>query len=32
VPARLAAYVQRQWDRDSVRAWMDIERKAPAIA
>ena len=31
VPARLAAYVQRQWDRDSVRAWMDIERKAPAI-
>ncbi|WP_223531410.1 glutathione transferase [Pseudomonas sp. GL-R-19] len=32
VPARLAAYVCRQWDRDSVRAWMDIERKAPAIA
>ncbi|WP_085714622.1 glutathione transferase [Pseudomonas sp. B28(2017)] len=32
VPARLAAYVRRQWDRDSVRAWMDIERKAPAIA
>ena len=32
VPARLEAYVQRQWDRDSVRAWMDIERKAPAIA
>lgn len=32
VPARLAAYVRRQWDRDSVRAWMDLERKAPAIA
>ncbi|MFY0732050.1 glutathione transferase [Pseudomonas sp. NFX15] len=32
VPARLAAYVRRQWDRDSVRAWMDIERQAPAIA
>ena len=32
VPQRLAAYVRRQWDRDSVRAWMDIERKAPAIA
>jgi glutathione S-transferase len=32
VPARLATYVRRQWDRDSVRAWMDIERKAPAIA
>ena len=32
VPTRLAAYVRRQWDRDSVRAWMDIERKAPAIA
>lgn len=32
VPARLAAYVRRQWDRDSVRAWMDIERKAPVIA
>ncbi|WP_223448034.1 glutathione transferase [Pseudomonas sp. BF-R-19] len=32
VPIRLAAYVRRQWDRDSVRAWMDIERKAPAIA
>ncbi|MGF6162049.1 glutathione S-transferase [Pseudomonas sp. 2725] len=32
VPARLTAYVRRQWDRDSVRAWMDIERKAPAIA
>jgi len=32
VPARLQAYVRRQWDRDSVRAWMDIERKAPAIA
>ncbi|VVN22301.1 Glutathione S-transferase YfcF [Pseudomonas fluorescens] len=32
VPARLAAYVRRQWDRDSVRAWMDIERAAPAIA
>lgn len=31
VPSRLAAYVQRQWDRDSVRAWMDIERAAPAI-
>ncbi|WP_160109086.1 glutathione transferase [Pseudomonas izuensis] len=31
VPARLAAYVHRQWDRDSVRAWMDIERVAPAI-
>ncbi|MGV8888248.1 MAG: glutathione transferase [Pseudomonas sp.] len=31
VPARLAAYVRRQWDRDSVRAWMDIERAAPAI-
>ncbi|MHC8292030.1 glutathione transferase [Pseudomonas sp. LB3P58] len=31
VPSRLAAYVHRQWDRDSVRAWMDIERKAPAI-
>ncbi len=31
VPARLAAYVRRQWDRDSVRAWMDIERVAPAI-
>lgn len=30
VPARLAAYVRRQWDRDSVRAWMDIERVAPA--
>lgn len=29
VPARLAAYVRRQWDRDSVRAWMDIERAAP---
>ncbi|MDN4543082.1 glutathione transferase [Pseudomonas sp. C32] len=32
VPSRLAAYVHRQWDRDSVRAWMDIARKAPAIA
>ncbi|KAB0500316.1 glutathione transferase [Pseudomonas vancouverensis] len=32
VPPRLVAYVRRQWDRDSVRAWMDIERKAPAIA
>lgn len=32
VPARLAAYVRRQWDRDSVRAWMDIERQAPVIA
>jgi glutathione S-transferase len=31
VPARLAAYVRRQWDRDSVRAWMDMERVAPAI-
>ena len=31
VPSRLAAYVRRQWDRDSVRAWMDIERAAPAI-
>ena len=31
VPSRLAAYVRRQWDRDSVRAWMDIERKAPTI-
>ena len=31
VPSRLAAYVHRQWDRDSVRAWMDIERAAPAI-
>jgi glutathione S-transferase len=31
VPARLAAYVHRQWDRDSVRAWMDMERLAPAI-
>jgi glutathione S-transferase len=31
VPARLAAYVRRQWDRDSVRAWMDIERTAPAV-
>ena len=31
VPARLAAYVRRQWDRDSVRAWMDIERAAPTI-
>ncbi|MHC8355704.1 glutathione transferase [Pseudomonas sp. LB3P81] len=31
IPARLAAYVRRQWDRDSVRAWMDIERVAPAI-
>jgi len=31
VPARLAAYVRRQWDRDSVRAWMDIERTVPAI-
>jgi glutathione S-transferase len=30
VPARLAAYVRRQWDRDSVRAWMDLERQAPA--
>lgn len=31
VPARLAAYVRRQWDRDSVRAWMDIERTALAV-
>ncbi|MGH8387740.1 MAG: glutathione transferase [Pseudomonas sp.] len=31
VPARLVTYVRQQWDRDSVRAWMDIERKAPAI-
>ncbi|CAN7683241.1 glutathione transferase [Pseudomonas sp. LjRoot277] len=31
VPSRLVAYVHRQWDRDSVRAWMDIERAAPAI-
>jgi glutathione S-transferase len=31
VPSRLAAYVRRQWDRDSVRAWMDIERAAPAV-
>lgn len=31
VPARLAAYVRRQWDRDSVRAWMDMERTAPAV-
>lgn len=31
VPARLVDYVRRQWDRDSVRAWMDIERVAPAI-
>ncbi|WP_096513364.1 glutathione transferase [Pseudomonas izuensis] len=31
VPSRLVAYVHRQWDRDSVRAWMDIERVAPAI-
>jgi glutathione S-transferase len=31
VPARLAAYVRRQWDRDSVRAWMDIERTAPSV-
>lgn len=31
VPSRLVAYVRRQWDRDSVRAWMDIERAAPAI-
>ncbi|AWY42875.1 glutathione transferase [Pseudomonas putida] len=30
VPARLTAYVRQQWDRDSVRAWMDIERVAPA--
>jgi glutathione S-transferase len=30
VPAHLAAYVARQWDRDSVRAWMDLERQAPA--
>ncbi|MHC8290769.1 glutathione transferase [Pseudomonas sp. XS1P51] len=31
VPARLEAYVRRQWDLDSVRAWMDIERVAPAV-
>ena len=31
MPARLADYVRRQWDRDSVRAWMDIERAAPSI-
>ncbi|MHC8404052.1 glutathione transferase [Pseudomonas sp. TMB3-21] len=31
MPARLADYVRRQWDRDSVRAWMDIERAAPPI-
>ena len=31
VPARLAAYVRRQWDRDSVRGWMDIERVAPVV-
>lgn len=31
VPSQLAAYVRRQWDRDSVRAWMDIERAAPVI-
>lgn len=31
MPARLADYVRRQWDRDSVRAWMDIERVAPSI-
>ena len=31
VPARLADYVRRQWDRDSVRAWMDLERAAPSI-
>ncbi|VVP72080.1 Glutathione S-transferase YfcF [Pseudomonas fluorescens] len=31
VPARLADYVRRQWDRDSVRAWMDIARVAPVI-
>lgn len=30
MPARLAAYVRRQWDRDSVRAWMDLERAAPS--
>lgn len=32
VPERLVTYVRRQWDRDSVRAWMDMERVAPAIA
>jgi glutathione S-transferase len=32
VPERLVTYVHRQWDRDSVRAWMDLERTAPAIA
>lgn len=31
MPARLADYVRRQWDRDSVRAWMDLERAAPSI-
>ncbi len=31
MPARLADYVRRQCDRDSVRAWMDIERAAPSI-
>lgn len=31
VPARLADYVRRQWDRDSVRAWMDMARVAPVI-
>lgn len=31
MPARLTDYVRRQWDRDSVRAWMDIERAAPSI-
>jgi glutathione S-transferase len=32
VPERLVTYVHRQWDRDSVRAWMDLERTTPAIA
>ncbi|VVM78434.1 Glutathione S-transferase YfcF [Pseudomonas fluorescens] len=31
MPARLTDYVRRQWDRDSVRSWMDIERAAPSI-
>ncbi|MHC8304356.1 glutathione transferase [Pseudomonas sp. PB3P13] len=31
MPARLANYVRCQWDRDSVRAWMDIERAAPSV-
>lgn len=32
VPERLVKYVRGQWDRDSVRAWMDLERIASAIA